>query len=393
MIRPIEPCPAVTAPRTPARLGVILALAVLTATPAFAEDRPAVESARVFVLQDLIAGRFRDVRKESREVEFIRGGAEYAATNGFVLKLEDAIRTRRGRVVVELLDGGRIMVGKGSQVRLDPAAGWLHRLGTLDAVLVGPARFTVGHVVVDAADADVRITRTLAGDGEVTVLRGSITISIGAAEPVILAGPSKAIFTQEAITATAPLDPEVLAELIAERDVAPAVPGRVERDPAGAHLRFHGGVSRIHGADFGRVGLSARIRLTGPLFVAFGGGFAFRPVDEDLSIESAFVVPAHAGIRVVAALPRAFMLMGGIDFTAFVGEWCAGTGCTTDIQFEPGARLLVGTGLEIADVVGLDVSLAAGVIRRRIPASVDPATPVVPELQIHFEFGVFFRLP
>jgi hypothetical protein len=86
------------------------------------------------------------------------------------------------------------------------------------------------------------------------------------------------------------------------------------------------------------------------------------------------------------------MIFGGVDFTAYVGEWCVGTGCFADVVFEPGVRGVFGGGLEIAEAVGLDLSVGAGVLRRQIPAVLDPNAPVVPEVQLHFEFGVYFLL-
>ena len=375
----------------------LLAAALLVAAPASAQEAPAPSAAsaaawgRVVVLQDLVGGRFRDVVKVSKEVEIVRAGVELEATPDLVLGVEDAIRAGRGRLGLALNDGGRVLLGERSQVRLDRDAGWLLRLGTLDIDAAADARVTVTDLVITTAGGELRVTRTLAGDGEITVLRGSASVLVAGTTTELPEG-SSARFTQSGVTAVAPLDEAALAAMAAARAVAPVSEAVVDRVPAAAHLRVHGGVSRMHGADFGRAGFAARIRIAGPVFVGFGAAFAARAVDEDPDIDAAFVLPAHLGVRIVVPLPRAFLLYGGLDFTGFVGEWCTGASCAADVVFEPGARLLFGGGIELAKAVGLDLSIAGGVVRRQIPASVDPATPVLPELQLHVGVGVFFRL-
>lgn len=367
------------------------ALVLLLAGPASAqEEAPSkIVWGSIEALQDYTGGRFRDVRKSSREVEIVRQGVELEATPGMRIAAGDAVRAGRGRALIGLTGGGTVLVGERSQVRIDPDLGWTQRLGRLDISAVPFIRVLASDVVVEAEGADFRVERDIVGDGSVSVLRGTVTLRIGEVEKTLPAG-TRTPFTQVALDTTMVLDPDVLDALIADRDVSPVeVTSGPSSTQARAHVRISGGVSHLHGADFGRVGLSGRIRLGGPMFLALGGAFAARPVDE-LDIDVAFVAPFHLGLRVVAPLPRAFLLYIGVDFTAAVGEWCAGIGCVAEPVFEPGVRGVIGGGLELTEHIGLDLSVAAGVLRRVIPLRFDPPEPVVPDLQIHFGVGVFF---
>ncbi len=368
-----------------------LALLCVAAPAAAEEEAPApVVRGSIAALQDWSAGRFRDVKVRSAEVEIVRAGVEIPATPGLPIVAGDAVRTGRGRVIIALSEGGTTLVGERSQARLEHDGAWVHRLGLLDFAGTGPVRVTVDAVTVAADDADFRVNRTIAGDGDVTVLRGEPSLIVGGIGRTLAAG-TRTTFTQAAATATEPLDEAAVAELVAARDLAPKEASPSTGRAARAHLRIDGGVSRLHGADFGRVGVSGRIRLGGAVFFALGGGFHARAVD-DPDIDAAFVVPFHVGLRGLGELPRGFSLFGGVDFTGFVGEWCAGLGCVDEPVFEPGVRAMLGAGLELTPRVGLDLTFGAGVVRRVVPARFDPPEPVVPELQLHFGVGVFFLL-
>ncbi len=371
------------------RLALLL-VGLLAAPAALADDAPVVQG-EVGVLQDWIGGRFRDVVKTSREVEIVRGGAEVPAGPGLPVVRGDAIRTGRGRVVVNLAGGGTLLVGERSQLRFEPDGSWTHRLGRLDAVVTGAVRVTVTGVSVEAEDAEFRIDRTIAGDGSLTVLSGRVSLIVGGIGRTMPPG-TRTTFTQAAAVETVTMDAEAVEDLAAERDITPpADDGPSAREAVRGHLRIAGGVSRLHGDDFGRADVSVRIRLGGPVFFAAGGGFNFRAVD-DPEIDAAFVVPFHAGVRVVGELGRGFLLFGGVDFTGYVGEWCAGLGCVDEPVLEPGVRAMLGGGLELGARVGMDLTVGAGVVRREIPARFNPPEPVVPDLQLHFGVGVFFLL-
>lgn len=344
----------------------------------------------IAVLKDRQAGFLEDVRKASREVSVVRQGQEEPARPGMTLLAGDAIRTAEGSCVVELSGGGRLEVSERSQLRLQPTI--LQRLGEVYYSGPGSLRVDVGDVQLLGEGAAFKISSGLDGTGNLAVLDGSVEVRNPAGEHVV-AGPSTFDFDQAAATPARPMTPDELAGLTAWRAerFEPRPISGLRRNRA--QIRLEGGLSRLDEFTWGRVGLNARLRTVGPLWIDFGASLALRDTDELAAWSTAIVLPVHVGARLIADLPGAAFLGGGADFTLLVGDHCVEAPvCRRELAAEPGVRLSFLGGLLLGRHFGADIEFGGGVSRRRFPPLNGVGELVeVPDPQLRFAVGAFVR--
>ncbi len=352
------------------------------------------EFGQVQVLKDRRAGAYEDVRKQSREVSSIRGGAELPLVPGETLHEQDAVRTAEGTCVLVRSTGTRIEVAERSQLRLDKD-GASQRLGQVVYSVQEPFTVQLDAVTAVSSSGTFRITRDIPGSGSVEVLEGTLELSAPGGA-VQLSGGQAVAFSQEAAETPGPLDSvttEALQAWRVPRFQPAAVRQTSRRDRA--HIRLAGGLSWLDGfASWGQVGLETRVRLAGPVWLSIGAGALGRPVDEVSEVDSAWALPTHVGARFSADLPLSLFLTGGLDFQAVVGARCSDSlDCSRVLAVQPGGRLLAGIGGFLSRRVGVDLEFSGGILRRLLPpveAGLDP-TPVI-DGQFHLSLGIFVRL-
>lgn len=371
---------------------VVLALAgaaqaidpVPPATPAFG---------RVEILKDRRAGALEDVRKESSQVSYVRGGSERPMRPGLALHEGDAIRTADG-VCVVVSDGGlRVEIGERSQVRLE--RGVLQRLGEVYYQAPGDLSVRADDVELATAGAGFKLVRDLAGAGQVVVREGEVRVRTPGGESLVEPG-SLGSFDQEAageVRVASKLELEAIDAWRAARFRPGPAESPTRRDQA--LIRLEGGVSWFEDLEgWGRGGLEGHIRLHGPLWMATGAAFAGRRGWELEDSPNVFAVPIHLGLRLTGDLPRSFFISGGADFQLVVMGQCDDqTTCTRRTVAHPGGRLLIGGGLLLSRRFGLDLEFSGGVLRRQIPPVLQggEATDVV-DPQFHLSVGFFLRI-
>jgi len=349
---------------------------------------PTAALAQTWSVEQLKARRggfLEDNLKPSAEVVAIRGG-EIGLLPGERLGPGEALRTEAGTVLLQDAEGRRLGLAERSQLRFDPDGPRL-RIGELwvaapDAlvVLAGDHRLTVSGV------ATLRLSST---GGRISVVEGTVE---GAPGGPVTAGISRA-WTSDEVGADEPMTPDATAGLEAWRAerFEPSSRAGLARDRL--HLRVAGGILYSGGTEWGLGGIEGRIRIAGPVWLALGGAFAGRSPFDGEPGPVRWTAPISVGPRFDFDLPRGFFLGGGIDGQVLVGAECATAEvCVLQTRVEPGVRAVLHGGVLLARRFGMDLQLAGGVARRRVPSLVaGEADTVVPDPQIDGTFGVFVR--
>lgn len=366
---------------------LVLLAALLLPSLAAAQANP---YGTIVVLKDRRAGFLEDVRKLSQQVSVVRGGQEEPAGPGMVLYPGDALRTAEGTVVVETPAGHRIEVAERSQVRLQPSI--LQRLGEVYYAVQGAFRVDVGDVQLLVEGTEFKVANGLNGAGNLAVTEGNVTaVAPAGREPAAAATTLE--FDQKAAAPARAMTPEELAAIAGWRAE------RFEPNPIAGlrrnrmQIRLEGGLSRADEFTWGRVGLNARLRTVGPLWVDAGASVLLRDADELLAYDTAIALPVHIGARLIADLPGTAFLGGGADFTMLVGEHCVDAPtCQRELTAEPGVRLSILGGVLLGRHFGADLEFGGGVTRRRFPPITGEGDFVdVPDPQLRFSVGVFVR--
>ena len=374
---------------------MVLVLA-LGAGPALAIDPAPPDSpgyGRVEVLRDRRAGSFDDVKRDSVQVSYVRGGVERPLSPGLALYEGDAVRTAKGVCSLVSDAGLRVEIGENSQIRLE--AGVLQRLGEVIYEVPGALTVRMGAVEVVAEAARFKVTRDVPGAGQVAVLEGQVRLSTPGGDQLVEAG-TLGMFDQEAVLEVRPaaqLELDNLQDWRTARFLPAATAPPSRRDHVS--IRLEGGVSWFEDqAGWGRGGLEGRFRLFGPLWLATGAAFAGRRGWELADAPNVFAVPIHLGMRLSGDLPRSFFISGGADFQVIVLDQCDDlTTCARETVAWPGGRLSIGAGLFLSRRFGLDLEFSGGILRREVPPTAPggESTAVV-DPQFHLGIGFFLRL-
>ncbi len=370
---------------------LLFAVALLVPTPAAAID-PVPSSRPVYgtivVLKDRRAGFFEDVRKISKEVTWVRDGAERPAVPGLVLHEGDAIRTAAGSCVVETPEGWRIEIGEGSQVRLGKTV--LQRLGEVFYKVRGAFTVEVDDVQLLVEGTAFKVDRDLPGNGEVTMTEGNLRLKGGDAEERVVAGHALT-FSQSGPADLRSLKGEDIAALEAWRAerFEPSVVAGLRRNRV--LVRAGGGVAWLDGLNsWGGGFVEGRVRAYGALWLVGGVGVLARPVDESGAANTAVVLPIHVGARLFADLPASLFIGGGIDFELMLGSRCADQlNCGRIFAANPGGVLAATVGMLLSRRVGFDLEFRGGLLRRVLPP-VDPSLPATGVVDPRFDLAVGF---
>lgn len=367
---------------------LLLIAALLLPASALAQ---AVAYGTVVVLKDRKAGFLEDVQRASGEVTVVRSGQEAPLRPGDVLQVGDAVRTAAGTCVIETPAGWRIEIAERSQLRLAPTV--IQRLGEVFYRVTGAFSVRVDEVELLVEGTGFKVSRDMPGAGNLAVTEGRVRAKTPGNEELSEGGQTLD-FDQAAAQAARPMTVEELSALDAWRAARfePSVAGGTRRHRV--HVRLSGGLNRLDEFTWGQVGLEGRFRAVGPLWLNVGAAMAARPVDELAAWETAFAMPVHAGLRLLADLPGAGFIGGGADFTLQVGENCIdGAGCVREIDVQPGVLLNVAGGLLLGRFLGVDAEFGGGVTRRRFPAIGEGQEAVVqPDPHFRFTAGIFVRL-
>ncbi len=367
---------------------LLLIAALLLPSTALAQ---AVTYGTIVVLKDRRAGFLEDVRGASREVTVVRSGQEVPLRPGDVLQVGDAIRTAKGTCVVETPAGWRIEVAEKSQLRLEPTV--IQRIGEVFYRVSGAFSVRVDEVELLVEGTGFKVKRDLPGKGNLAVTEGRVRTKTPGNEELSEGGQTLD-FDQTSAQLPRTMTPEELSALEAWRAARfePSVVGGTRRHRA--HIRLSGGLEHVDEFTWGEVGLAGRFRPIGPVWIDVGAAMAARPVDELEAYDTAFTVPLHAGVRLLADLPGAGFIGGGGDLTVLVGNNCLdGPGCERGVDAQPGVLLNVTGGLLMGRFLGVDAELGGGVTRRRFPAIGEAQEFVVqPDPQFRFTVGIFVRL-
>ena len=343
------------------------------------------------LLRDRTGGALTVVRHHSREVEVVRNGTPIPATPGMDIQLGDAVRCGLGIAAIVTPDGARIEIGERSQVRID--AGLLtQRLGDVLIDTPRPLAVLVGTTRIEVADGAVRVTSGLNLQGIAQVLRGTVRVIDGDQERVLEGGQATDLGTEATgVRTLSELEVAALAEPRASF-VRPEAQPLASADRV--HILIAGGISHLDASDWGQGELSTRVRVHGPVWISVGAGLIARPAEEVLGYDTVLALPARLGVRFIAPLPRSVFLHGGADFTLLVGERCTSLdGCPRKLSAEPGGVVELGAGVHIDKHLGLQIEIAGGLYRRRLPPPAPGLGDVVfTEFQFHGLVGLFVRL-
>ena len=374
---------------------VVLAL-MSGSGPALADDPAPPDAgvvATVELLRDRRAGTFEDVRADSVQVSYVRGGVERPLRRGDRLHEGDAVRTSDGVCVVVTSEGLRLEVAESSQLRLE--RGVVQRVGTVLYESTSPLTVRAGVVELVTDGARFRVVRDVPGAGSVTVLDGQVRVRTPAGEELLEAR-GLATFDPTAALEVRPAAQLELDGIEADRTArflaaATLPPSRRDR----VSIRLEGGVSWFDElAGWGRGGLEGRIRLHGPAWLTIGGAFAARRAWELEDKPNVFAAPLHLGLRFSGDLPRSFFIAGGADFQVVVLDQCDDqTVCKRVTVARPGGRLAIGAGLFLSRRFGLDLEFSGGILRREVPpVELGGESTAVVEPQFQLGIGFFLRL-
>lgn len=345
------------------------------------------------LIRDRTGGSLNLVRRVSREVEIVRAGNELRATPDFVLEPADAIRTGQGIAAIQEDSGLRLELDERSQARFEPGRALL-RLGTLVVESPGPYDVVVGDSTVTLLGGLMLVRGDLQGTGIVQVIDGAATVTGPTASAQI--GTMQTTETSGAAEVR-DLPPTEKDSLLARRagDFTAPESTRGPLKPSDrVHVIVAGGLTRVDRAEFGAVDLAARVRIHGPAWFHASVGLLVRPADELAAYDAVLALPSRFGVRFLAELPRSVFIQGGADLSLLFGERCTSIdGCPREFSVEPGGWVDIGVGLYIHERVGLQLELAGGLHRRRLPAPLPGGDPIIlPELQAQGLIGVLVRI-
>ena len=357
------------------------------------EEPAALGMGTLVLIRDRTGGALNLVRRVSREVEIVRAGNELRATPEFVLSPGDAIRTGQGVAAIQEANGLRLELDERSQARFEPGRALL-RLGTL--IVESPAPYTVevGESSVTLLGGLMLVRGDLRGTGIVQVFDGAATVTGPSGTLDVAAMQTTEASATAEVRALAPTERDALVARRTSNFTAPETTRGPLKSSDRVHVIIAGGLSRVDRAEFGAVDLGARVRIAGPAWFHASVGLLARPADEVAAHNTVLALPTRFGVRFLAELPRAVFIQGGADLSLLFGERCTSIdGCPREFSVEPGGWLDIGVGIYIHERVGLQLELAGGLHRRRLPAPSPAGDPItIPELQAQGLIGVLVRI-
>ena len=385
---------------------LVLLLTLLVAAPALAQDAQTAEPPEpaqpvltaepgsfgtLELLRDRTGGSLIVVRKQSREVEVVRAGQAMPAVPGMAIQLGDAVRCGTGVAAIATLDGGRVEIGERSQVRIDSGRLTM-RLGDVFVETPTSMDVVVGDSSITVEAGAARVTSSLQLEGLVQSVDGAVRVVSGDAERRLDPGQSTEVNIGDGAVKT--LTADEVAAVVAPREHFVLPEKAPLANPDRVHILFAGGLGLVDRSEWGQVDLSARVRIGGPVWVAFGAGLTIRPAEELPGYSTVLALPVRLGVRFVAQLPRSAYLHGGADLTVLLGERCTSLdGCPRVFSAEPGGIIALGAGVHIHERLGLQFELGGGLYRRRTPPPAPGLADLVfPEFQLHALVGVFLRI-